>query len=216
MHTKGFYSKMSSPFVIGLKRGLKISVVLVIFYLLLDYFYFSKLANKNIVTLENKESVSIGGDFDLLGKDGKEYNLASFKGKPLIIFFGFASCPDICPYGLTMISSVLEILGDDSNMINAVFVTLDPERDDYTSTAQFASMFHEKIIGLSGSISQIDRIANAWRVYKKKVELPDSALVYTIDHSAFIYLMDKNGKYYTHFSHNTEPEEIIKELDKVL
>jgi cytochrome oxidase Cu insertion factor (SCO1/SenC/PrrC family) len=216
MHTKGFYSKMSSPFVIGLKRGLKISVVLVIFYLLLDYFYFSKLANKNIVTLENKESVSIGGDFDLLGKDGKEYNLASFKGKPLIIFFGFASCPDICPYGLTMISSVLDTLGDDSNMINAVFVTLDPERDDYTSTAQFASMFHEKIIGLSGSISQIDRIANAWRVYKKKVELPDSALVYTIDHSAFIYLMDKNGKYYTHFSHNTEPEEIIKELDKVL
>ena len=216
MHTKGFYSKMSSPFVIGLKRGLKISVVLVIFYLLLDYFYFSKLANKNIVTLENKESVSIGGDFDLLGKDGKEYNLASFQGKPLIIFFGFASCPDICPYGLTMISSVLEILGDDSNMINAVFVTLDPERDDYTSTAQFASMFHEKIIGLSGSISQIDRVADAWRVYKKKVELSGSDLVYTIDHSAFIYLMDKNGKYYTHFSHNTEPEEIIKELDKVL
>ena len=213
---KGLYNTMSSPFIIGLKRGLIISLVLGVFYLLLNYFYFSKLENKNIVTLDDRENVKIGGDFDLLGKDGKEYNLASFNGKPLIIFFGFASCPDICPYGLTMISEVLETLGEDSNMINTVFVTLDPERDDYASTSQFASMFHEKIIGLSGSMEQVNRAADAWRVYNKKVELPDSELVYTIDHSAFIYLMDKNGKYYTHFSHNTEPEEIIKELDKML
>ena len=216
MHMKGLNNKMSSPFVIGLKRGLKISLVLVIFYLLLDFFYFSKLENKNIATLETKQSVSIGGDFDLLGKDGKEYNLASFNGKPLIIFFGFASCPDICPYGLTMISNVLTTLGDASHRVNAVFVTLDPERDDYSSTSQFASLFHEEIIGLSGSIEQIDRVANAWRVYKKKVILSESDLEYTIDHSTFIYLMDANGKYYTHFSHNTGPEDIIKELSKLL
>ena len=216
MYMKGLNNKMSSPFVIGLKRGLKISLVLVIFYLLLDFFYFSKLENKNIVTLETKQSTSIGGDFDLLGKDGQKYNLASFKGKPLIIFFGFASCPDICPYGLTMISNVLETLGDASHRVNAVFVTLDPERDDYASISQFASLFHEEIIGLSGSIEQIDRVTDAWRVYKKKVILSESDLEYTIDHSAFIYLMDKNGQYYTHFSHNTEPEDIIKELNKLL
>lgn len=216
MYMKGLYSKMSSPFVIGLKRGLKISLVLVVFYLLLDYFYFSKIENKNIVTLETKQSASIGGNFDLLGKDGQEYNQASFIGKPLIIFFGFASCPDICPYGLTMISNVLETLGDDSHRVNAVFVTLDPERDDYATTSQFASLFHEEIIGLSGSIEQIDRVTSAWRVYKKKVALPDSELGYTIDHSAFIYLMDENGEYYTHFSHNTESEDILKELSKFL
>jgi len=208
MCMKGLINKMSSPFVIGLKRGLKVSLVLVIFYLLLDFFYFSKL--------ETKQSASIGGDFYLLGKDGQAYNQASFKGKPLLIFFGFASCPDICPYGLTMISSVLNTLGDDSHRVNAVFVTLDPERDDYSSTSQFASLFHEEIIGLSGSIEQIDRIANAWRVYKKKVILSESDLEYTIDHSAFIYLMDANGQYYTHFSHNTGPEDIIKELSKLL
>ena len=216
MYMKGLYSKMSSPFVIELKRGLKISLVLVVFYLLLDYFYFSKIENKNIVTLETKQSASIGGNFDLLGKDGQEYNQASFIGKPLIIFFGFASCPDICPYGLTMISNVLETLGDDSHKVNAVFVTLDPERDDYATTSQFTSLFHEEIIGLSGSIEQIDRVTSAWRVYKKKVELPDSDLDYTIDHSAFIYLMDENGEYYTHFSHNTESEDILKELSKFL
>ncbi len=216
MYMKGSYNKMSSPFVNGLKRGLKISLVLVVFYLLLDYFYFSKIENKNIVTLETKQSASIGGNFDLLGKDGQVYNQASFIGKPLIIFFGFASCPDICPYGLTMISNVLETLGDDSHRVNAVFVTLDPERDDYATTSQFASLFHEEIIGLSGSIEQIDRVTSAWRVYKKKVELPDSDLDYTIDHSAFIYLMDENGEYYTHFSHNTESEDILKELNKFL
>ena len=216
MYMKGSYNKMSSPFVIGLKRGLKISLVLVVFSLLLDYFYFSKIENKNIVTLETKQSASIGGNFDLLGKDGQEYNQASFIGKPLIIFFGFASCPDICPYGLTMISNVLETLGDDSHRVNAVFVTLDPERDDYATTSQFASLFHEEIIGLSGNIEQIDRVTSAWRVYKKKVVLPDSELGYTIDHSAFIYLMDKNGEYYTHFSHNAEPEDILKELNKLL
>jgi protein SCO1/2 len=207
---------MSSPFTIGIIRGLKISVILVIFYLLLDYFYFSELEEKNTITLESKQSASIGGEFDLVGKNGKIYNQDSFKGKPLLIFFGFASCPDICPYGLTMISSVLEILGDDSNKINAVFVTLDPERDDYSSTAEFANIFHNEIIGLSGSMKQIDKIVSAWRVYKKKVMLSESNLEYTIDHSAFIYLMDEKGKYYTHFSHNTEPEDILKELNKFL
>ena len=96
--------------------------------------------------------------------------------------------------------------------INAVFVTLYPERDDYSSTAEFASIFHKQIIGLSGSIEQIDKIANAWRVYKKKVMLSESDLEYTLDHSAFIYLMDEKGKYCTHFSHNTESEDILKEL----
>jgi protein SCO1/2 len=203
---------MSSPFIIGIIRGLKISAVLVIFYLLLDFFYFSKLEEKNTIALECNQSSSIGGEFDLVGKNGKVYNQDSFKGKPLLIFFGFASCPDICPYGLTMISSVLDTLGDDSNKINAVFVTLDPERDDYSSTSEFASIFHKQIIGLSGSIEQIDKIASAWRVYKKKVMLSESDLEYTLDHSAFIYLMDEKGKYCTHFSHNTEPEDILKEL----
>lgn len=203
---------MSSPFIIGLKRGLKISLVLALFYLVLDYF--SKLDNKNKVNLESEKSASIGGDFNLIGKDGKKYNIDSFKGKPLLIFFGFASCPDICPYGLTMISSVLVSLGSNSNKINAVFVTLDPERDNYEVTAQFTSLFHKDIIGLSGSKEEIDRAASAWRVYKKKVLLSNSDLEYTIDHSAFIYLMDRNGKYYTHFSHNTDSEIILKELNK--
>jgi len=203
---------MKSPFLKGIKRGIGISIVLVIFWLLSDFFYFSKLDNKNKVNLESRQDASIGGDFDLIGKNEKKYNIESFKGKPLLIFFGFASCPDICPYGLTMISSVLDSLDKDSNKINAVFITLDPERDDYEKVSEFANIFHKEIIGLSGSQEQVDKVALAWRVYKKKVLLEDSDLEYTIDHSSFIYLMDRNGKYYTHFPHNVDAEEILKEL----
>ena len=203
---------MKSPFLKGIKRGIGISIVLVIFWVLSVFFYFSKVDNKNEVNLESGQDTSIGGDFDLIGKNGKKYNIESFKGKPFLIFFGFASCPDICPYGLTMISSVLDSLDKDSNKINAVFVTLDPERDTYEKVSEFANIFHKEIIGLSGSQEQVDKAALAWRVYKKKVLLEDSDLEYTIDHSAFIYLMDQNGKYYTHFSHNIDAEEILKEL----
>ena len=204
---------MGSPFLVGIKRGILISLGLVIFWLLLDFLYLSKLESTNKSNLELEQVASIGGDFDLIGKDGKKYNIASFMGKPFLIFFGFASCPDICPYGLTMISSVLDSLDKDSNKISAVFVTLDPERDDYKKVSEFANIFHEEIIGLSGNQEQIDNAALAWRVYKKKVLLESSDLEYTIDHSSFIYLMDANGKYHTHFPHNVDEEEILKEIE---
>ena len=207
---------MESPFLKGIKRGIGISIVLVIFWVLSDFFYFSKVDNKNKVNLESRQDTSIGGDFDLIGKNGKKYNIESFKGKPFLIFFGFASCPDICPYGLTMISSVLDSLDKDSNKINAVFVTLDPERDDYKKVSEFANIFHEEIIGLSGNQEQVDNAALAWRVYKKKVLLESSDLEYTIDHSSFIYLMDANGKYHTHFPHNVDEEEILKEIETLI
>ncbi|MBH87819.1 MAG: copper-binding protein [Pelagibacterales bacterium] len=207
---------MKSPFLIGIKRGIVLSLLLVIFWLVLDFFYFSKLNNQNKVNLESQQPAAIGGKFILAGEGGKLYSNDSFQGKPLLIFFGFASCPDICPYGLTMISSVLDEMGEESQKVNAVFVSLDPERDDYKKVTEFANIFHEEIIGLSGSQEQVDKIALAWRVYKKKVLLEGSDLGYTIDHSSFIYLMDKNGKYYTHFPHNVDAEEILIELDKLI
>ena len=135
----------------------------------------------------NNDSVDIGGDFELIGKEGRIYNQDDFLGKPLLIFFGFASCPDICPYGLTIISEVLDDLEADKNKFNSVFVTLDPERDDYAKITDFVNLFHSNIIGLSGSVEQIDNIAKNWRVYKKKVDFSGSELGYTIDHS-FSYI----------------------------
>lgn len=199
-------------FIKGLVRGLKLSLILLIVFFLYYIFY---LQNDSKKVSNNKES-TIGGSFELLGAEGKIYTEKDFLGKPLLIFFGFASCPDICPYGLSVMSVVLDDLEEDNSKFNAVFVTLDPERDDYKKISEFVNLFHSNIIGLSGSMEQINKVSNNWRVYKKKIELSDSEFGYSIDHSAFIYLMDKDGSYLKHFSHSVEAEEIIKELVKLL
>ncbi len=203
---------MELAFIRGLIKGLKLSLVLLVVFILYYIFF---LQNDNNQVLNN-EDASIGGSFELLGAEGKIYTEKYFLGKPLLIFFGFASCPDICPYGLSVMSSVLDDLEEYNSKFNVVFVTLDPERDDYKNTSQFVNLFHPNIIGLSGSIEQINEVANNWRVYKKKIELSDSEFGYSIDHSAFIYLMDKDGSYIKHFSHSADSEEIIKDLSKLL
>ena len=200
---------MNSAFIKGLSRGLFLCFIILLGFIFY-YLYYSNYSKNN------NGSADIGGDFELIGKEGRIYNQDDFLGKPLLIFFGFASCPDICPYGLTIISEVLDDLEADINKFNSVFVTLDPERDDYAKITDFVNLFHSNIIGLSGSVEQIDNIAKNWRVYKKKVDFSGSELDYTIDHSAFIYLMNKNGKYHTHFSHNTDAADIIKEISKLL
>ena len=200
---------MNNSFIKGLSRGIFICVIILIGVIIYS-FYNSNDSGTN----DNK--ADIGGEFELVGKEGKEYTQDDFLGNPLLIFFGFVSCPDICPYSLSVISEVLDDLEGDKHKFNSVFVTLDPERDDFNRTAEFVNLFHSNIIGLSGSIEQIDNIVKNWRVYKKKVELAGSELDYSIDHSSFIYLMNQKGEYFSHFSHNADAEDIIKELVKLL
>ena len=100
----------------------------------------------------------------------------------------------------------------DLEKINAIFITLDPERDNYSRTSEFVESFHPHIIGLSGSTKKIEEAVLSWKVYRKIVDLKSSELDYTIDHSAHIYLMDKFGKYLAHFSHNEDPNIIVKKI----
>jgi len=194
----------------GFVRGLKLLLIILAGFFLYYNFY---LKNNDY---QSSSDALIGGNFELVGEYGKIYTHDDFLGKPLLIFFGFASCPDICPYGLSVMGSVLDDLEKKNNKFNVVFVTLDPERDNPDKLAEFVKLFHPNIIGLSGNSHQINSIANNWRVYRKEVELSGSALGYSIDHSAYIYLMNKDGKYLTHFSHNVDAEEIIKELEKFI
>jgi len=199
-------------FIRGLIKGLKLSLVVLVTFIIYYIFFFQKDDNQ----VSNNEEVPIGGSFELLGEEGKIYTEKYFLGKPFLIFFGFASCPDICPYGLSVMSSVLDHLEKDNGKFNVVFVTLDPERDDYKKTSDFVKLFHHDIIGLSGSVEQIKEVSDNWRVYRKKIELSDSEFGYSIDHSAFIYLMDKDGSYLKHFSHSVDAEDIIKDLSELL
>lgn len=201
-----------NSFYDGIFRGIKLSLVIFVILMLMYFFLPQKYKDYLFVKENVGQKVLIGGNYELIGKDGKIYSNESFLGKPLLVFFGFTFCPDICPYGLTTISEVLDSLGRDADKINSVFITLDPERDSYARISEFVENFHPNIVGLSGSVEKIKNVADLWKVYNKKVYLESSELAYTIDHSAYIYLMDKKGKYLTHFSHTSEPSDITKKI----
>lgn len=154
-------------------------------------------------------TAAIGGPFALTAGDGRTVTDQDLLGRPFLIFFGFASCPDVCPATLATVGTALEALAGDER-IEALFVTLDPERDTPETVGQYAAAFHPDITGLAGTRAQIDDAAGAYRVYSARVPLDDSALGYTIDHSAFVYLMGADGTYRQHFSHAAAASEITQ------
>lgn len=151
---------------------------------------------------------AVGGSFELEAADGSAFTDRNLQGRPFLIFFGFASCPDVCPAQLATVARALEELGTAAEGVEAVFVTLDPERDSPGTADAYARSFHPGIRGLGGTRAQVDRAARAWRVYHRQVELEDSALGYTIDHSAILFLMGADGSYVRHFT-SVDPAEAI-------
>ncbi|MBY0530511.1 MAG: SCO family protein [Xanthobacteraceae bacterium] len=141
---------------------------------------------------------SVGGPFALVNQDGKTVTDADFLGKPLLVFFGFTHCPDICPTTLFEISEILNRLGSDAAKVNAIFVTVDPERDTPEKLKLYLSSFHPQISALSGSEIQIEAIKKAYFVYAKRVPLEGGS--YTMDHTSIVYLMDKQGKFIAPFN----------------
>ncbi len=154
-------------------------------------------------------TAAIGGPFALTAADGSTVTDQDFVGRPFLIFFGFASCPDVCPTTLATVGTALEALAVDER-IDALFVTLDPERDTPETAQHYAEAFHPGITGLGGTQAQIDAATSAYRVYAARVPLEDSALGYTIDHSAFVYLMGADGTYRRHFSPVSAASEITQ------
>lgn len=158
----------------------------------------------------------IGGPFRLLGVDGKPVTERDFAGRPMLVMFGFTSCPDICPAGLQVVSAALERLGDAHKRFAPIFITLDPERDTPDKLGQYMSSFHPGIVGLTGSVDDVGAAAKAYRVYFKKVEDKDSGGSYTIDHSSFFYIMNAKGEFHAHVPHSASPDVLATRLRSAL
>lgn len=157
---------------------------------------------------------AIGGPFRLVDQDNKTVTDSDLKGKPSLIFFGFTHCPDICPTTLFEVSEILGRLGNDANRVNALFVTVDPERDTAGKLKDYLSSFHPQLRGLTGDSASIANIEKAYRVYSKKVPLEGGG--YTMDHTALVYLMDKEGRFVAPFNMKRKPEEAAADLRKYL
>jgi protein SCO1/2 len=155
-------------------------------------------------------SAAIGGPFQLLDQDAKPVSEQDFKGKPLLVFFGFAHCPDICPTTLFEMSEVLRKLGPDADRVNALFITVDPERDTPAVLKDYLSSFEPQIHGLTGDPAAIAAVEKTYRVYARKVPLDGGE--YTMDHSAVLYLMNKDGKFVAPFNLKRPPEDAAADL----
>jgi protein SCO1/2 len=157
---------------------------------------------------------NVGGPFTMVDQNGKTVTEATFKGEPFLVFFGFTHCPDICPTTLYEMSEVLKRLGPDANKTAALFVSVDPERDTPEKMKQYVSSFHPRIFALTGSEAQVEAIKKEYRVFAKKVPLKDGD--YTMDHTAVVYLMDKNGRFIAPFNLARSADEAAADLRKRL
>lgn len=158
----------------------------------------------------------IGGHFQLTDHTGKRVTDQDFRGRYMLVFFGFTYCPDVCPSALQVMSAALEKLGPKAERITPVLITVDPERDTPEQLALYVKSFHPRLVGLTGTPEEVQQAIHAYRVYAKKVEDPKSTAGYTFDHSSIIYVMNPDGTYRTHFAHTTNVEVMAERLAKLL
>lgn len=141
-----------------------------------------------------------GREFSLTDHNGKPRTLADFKGKVVVVFFGYVRCPDVCPTTLADMKAVVEELGEDGKQVQVLFVTVDPERDTPALLAQYVPAFHPSFLGLYGTPEQTALVAKEFKVYYQKVP-GSSPGSYSIDHTAGSYVFDRNGRIRLFVSH---------------
>jgi protein SCO1/2 len=157
---------------------------------------------------------TVGGAFELTDQTGQTVTDKSLKGRPSLVFFGFTHCPDICPTSLFEISEVLRAMGPDAAKVNAYFVSVDPERDTPAVMKDYLQSFDPNLKGLTGSPEAVAKMLSAYRVYAKKVPLKDGD--YTMDHTAAVYLLDRDGRFVAPFNLKQSPQQAAADLKRYL
>jgi protein SCO1/2 len=157
---------------------------------------------------------SVGGPFQLVDQNGQTTADRDLLGHPFLVFFGFTHCPDVCPTTLFEVSEALNQLGPDADRVGALFVTVDPERDTPAMLKDYLSSFNPRLRGLTGDPAAITATLKAYRVYAKKVPLEGSN--YTMDHTAIVYLMDKDGRFVAPFNLKRKSDELAADLRRYL
>jgi len=164
---------------------------------------------------EQVAPVSIGGDFTLVDQNGATRHAQDFRGKLMLVYFGYTYCPDACPTALQDMSRAIDLLGEKADAVQPIFITIDPARDTVEQMKLYASNFHPRLIALTGSPEQVAEAAKGYRVYYEKGKAID-AENYLMNHTGFIYLMGRDGKYLSHFSPGVTAEQMAAAIEKHL
>ena len=168
--------------------------------------------DKVVTEVENQEGIP-GGHFKLRTHDGKIFDTIENQN-PMLIYFGFTYCPDVCPITLLTMANVLDKLENEE--ITPLFITVDPERDNEEILSNYVTAFHDEIICLTGTISEINKVTSDWKVYFKKennIDMPDN---YSVNHLDIIFIANKNAEFVDFIKPNTSSEDVIKKLVKVI
>jgi len=164
---------------------------------------------------EQVAPVDIGGAFTLTDQSGTTRHAEDFRGKLMLVYFGYSFCPDACPTALQDMSQALDLLGAKGDAVQPIFITIDPARDTVEQMKLYADNFHPRLLALTGTPEQIAAAARAYRVYYEKSK-STTGNDYLMDHSSYIYLMGRDGRYVSHFPPGTTAQQIAAAIEKRL
>lgn len=179
------------------------------------YFFINKdyYQNTTVQKIENQDALP-GGHFTLKKQDGTIFD-SKISNKLMLIYFGFTYCPDVCPTTLIKMADVIDRLGEDSDNVNSIFISIDPERDKEEVIKDYVSAFHDEIIGLTGSEEQISSVAKDWGVYYQKEDIEGSE-DYTVNHLDIIFLANANGEYVDFFPPKIQSALIVEKVRNII
>lgn len=195
-----------------MRRYLSLLTILVLAVLLAAIVLWQPTGVNGVTSLATKPQ---GGDFTLHSAQGS-VNMKDFRGKVVVLFFGYTWCPDICPTNLGITSLALhELTDEEREQVQVLFISVDPERDSFDRLQQYGAFFHEKILGITGSKAEVDEVAQMYGAGYRKVERPDEK-DYLIDHTADSYVVDRNGRLAEILAYGTSAEAILTALRRNL
>jgi cytochrome oxidase Cu insertion factor (SCO1/SenC/PrrC family) len=158
----------------------------------------------------------IGGPFEMVDQNGTIVTEKNFAGKPMLLFFGYTYCPDVCPTELQILSAALDQLGEQAKTVQPIFVSIDPERDTPAVLKSYLEGFGPRWIGLTGTPEQVRQITRSWHVFYEKRDNKASPQDYLMDHSSFIFLMGSDGHFLKHFNYTTDAKTLAADLSNAL
>jgi cytochrome oxidase Cu insertion factor (SCO1/SenC/PrrC family) len=198
------------------RRGLAIFLIglaILIGGLVVEYRYLSA-PGSGIGELVTSAGVTVGGPFDLVDQNGTPRRAEDFRGKLMLIYFGYTYCPDVCPTELQTMSEAIDRLGAKGADVQPIFITVDPARDSPEQLKSYAENFHPRLLALTGSAAQIAEVARGYKVFYQPVKQAEGE--YLMDHSSIVYLMDRDGRYLAHFGGNVTAEQMAAAIAKHL
>jgi cytochrome oxidase Cu insertion factor (SCO1/SenC/PrrC family) len=174
------------------------------------------VAAGSFVWLRHSDAPTIGGPFTLLDKAGHEVTDRAFRGKTMLVYFGYTTCPDVCPTTLADVTAALDSMGSKALGIQPVFITVDPARDTPSVVGDYVANFGDRWVGLTGSAAQIATVAKEYRVYYAKHPTGSGSLDYTMDHSSILYLVGPDGRFVAPIPADAPPPAMASDIARHL